>query len=246
MDSFDPGLMTLHTHSDFSDGQASLTAMTAALRNAGFTCIGFADHYADERLATIAGRIGRAGLPAYMHVARNVGVAAGVEAEILDSGKVAIEPEERRQVDYVIGGLHRLDGVRFFDDPTPIPDPTAFVDRLRTVLIAAIESGAVDCIAHPTKLPDAIRADSGELLDSHWRRPLLAAAARAGVAFDLNEDSLVPDAAFVIDCRHAGVHILIGSDAHSLAEARPLLYVRAVAAEAGLRPDDLFLPDRQR
>jgi histidinol phosphatase-like PHP family hydrolase len=242
MDRLDPGLITLHTHSDFSDGNVPLAEMTAALRRAGFTCIGFTDHYADERVATIPGRIGRARLADYIRAARSAGVAAGVEAEILDSGAVAIAPEERQFVDYVIGGIHSLDGIRFFEDQSPIADPGAFAARLRHVLNAAIDSGAVDCIAHPTKLPDAIRDNSGQLLDAAWRRPLIDAAARAGVAFDLNEDSRVPDAAFIADCRRAGVRILIGSDAHTVAEARPLEYVRTVATESALQPDDLFLP----
>lgn len=239
---FEPKRVSLHTHSSFSDGRDDIEAMASALREARFSEIGFTDHYADERIAKLAGRMTRRDIPAYVAACRNARALAGLEAEILDAGEVAIDQPEYEAVDYVIGGLHRLAGVQFFDDDTPIANPDQFVDELRTVLIQGIGSGRVDCIAHPTKLPNAIRVASQELLNSDWREPLIDAARQHDVAFDLNEDSQVPDVEFVIDCRDAGVRLLIGTDAHGVDDVREMTFVPTVVAAAGLKWEDFYWP----
>ncbi len=106
-------------------------------------------------------------------------------------------------------------------------------------------SGLLDAVAHPTKLPDSIRPYAGDLLDSSWRAPLIEAAARHAIAFDVNEDSRVPDASFIADCRQAGVKLLIGSDAHTVAEACLLEFVGEVCDAAAVVDSDLYLPRQQ-
>ncbi|MHB8618141.1 MAG: hypothetical protein ACYDAG_00995, partial [Chloroflexota bacterium] len=216
--------------------------MVDAFRQAGYDHLGFTDHFADSSFGRFEMRIDECGLEAYVQAARAARVVVGLEVEILEDGCPAIKPEQRRQVDYSIGGLHRVGGVRFFEDPTPIADEQAYVQTLKSALLGAIRSGLIDAIAHPTKLPEALREHADELLDECWRTELISTAVRHGVAFDLNEDSRVPDATFVAACRHAGARILIGSDAHSLAEARPLAYVAEVCQQAGIRPEDLYIP----
>lgn len=234
--------MSFHTHSSFSDGTASLAEMVETFHAAGIKQLGFTDHYADRRSGIFAARMDQRNLWSYLAAARALPIAVGLEVEVLEDGTVAIDDSERELVDYVLGGLHWIQGTRFFADPTPIDNPSNYVAALRTALIAAIESGRVDAIAHPTKLPDAIASRCSELMDAAWRAPLIAAAARCGVAFDLNEDSRVPDAAFVRECCQAGVKLLIGSDAHALDQAKALSFVASVWQEAGASVADLFIP----
>lgn len=237
--------MSFHTHSAFSDGRVPLKDMVAAFRAAGFTELGFTDHFGAERAGSFDRRLNEQTVVPYIRAARECGVVVGLEAEVLESGEVAIGARAADLVDYVIGGLHTMHAIRFFDDPTPIVDAESYINAIRTALVGAIESGRIDAVAHPTKIPEALHGREQELLTAHWRAPLIETAARHGVAFDVNEDSRVPDADFLRDCRAAGVRLLIGSDAHTLEEARPLSYVSAVCRAAGVRDGDLYLPQAQ-
>lgn len=237
--------MSFHTHSAFSDGRVALKDMAAAFRGAGFTELGFTDHFAAARAGTFDRRMNEHTVVPYIRAARECGVVVGLEAEILKSGEVAIGAPEAELVDYVIGGLHTMHAIRFFDDRSPITDAESYLNAVRTALIHAIESGRIDAVAHPTKIPEALHGHEQGLLTPDWRAPLIEAAARRGVAFDVNEDSRVPDAGFVRDCREAGVRLLIGSDAHTIEEARPLSYVPTVCDAAGIREDDLYIPQAQ-
>ena len=234
--------MTFHTHSDFSDGNASLDQMLAALTGAGFTHVGFTDHYAAAAAGYQRDRLDELTLSAYLDACRSRPVVVGLEVDIIGGDGPAIRERERALVDFTLGGLHSLLGVRLFQDLTPIADPRGYVHRLANELLDAMATGRLDAVAHPTKLPEAIRPHARELLDDRWRAPLIDAAARLGIAFDVNEDSRVPDAGFLADCRQAGVKLLIGSDAHSVTEARPLNFVGRVCEAAGVVESDLFLP----
>src|SRR2546430_4840512 len=106
--------MSFHTHSAFSDGAAHLRPMAAVFRAAGFRDLGFTDHYAASRAGRFDRRLNERTLLPYVRAARECDVAVGLEVEILESGQVAIDDAERAQVDYVIGGLHTMQRVRFF------------------------------------------------------------------------------------------------------------------------------------
>jgi putative hydrolase len=231
----------LHIHTSLSDGKGSIEDVVAAARPRGLELFAITDHY-EESPCPGRRAISRAELPAYLSAVGGAGAIRGVEVEIFEDGSPSISREARASVDFVIGGLHRLRGVVFWDDPTPVLDPRAFVESMRIAASRAMESGLLDVLAHPTWLPEDLRADSGRLLTPDWIRSLIRSAADNGVAMEASGVWRVPDEAFARECLRQGVKISIGSDAHDPGSVGRTAYAIALLRAAGAGDEDLFIP----
>ncbi len=198
----------LHLHSSYTDGADSIAALAEAARQRGYTHIGIADHSAS---LTVAGGIGEEQIAAQRAEvdrlnaqlrARNqrMRVLLGTEAEIRADGTVDLTPRIFELVDFVVGAVHQ----GFSADP----------DRMTARIIAALRTGMVDILAHPT----------GRLL---LQRPayavhaaeLVAAAVELGVALEINSS---PDRLDLSDVNarlavEQGALLTINSDAHNAA-----------------------------
>jgi len=251
-------LINYHSHTNWSDGRATLGEMIAGARAAGLAEFGISDHYApfpDGRQVDWA--LPPAFLPEY--VAR---VLAAKEAET--SGlivRLGIEidffPETIEQAkdtlahypfDYLIGSVHFVKpGPRFF----PIdfdasywealsPEEVNDIWRLYWLRVRALaESCCCDFIGHldlPKKygyLPTAdLAAEANAALD---------AIAAAGLAIEINTagwqkpiGEAYPSLCLLRAARDRDISLLINSDAHTPADAATG-YPRAfaIAREAG-------------
>jgi len=191
----------LNVHTLASDGRGSLAAMARAAAASGLRYLAITDHSRgpkggglDERgLGLQAARI-----RALDGKVEGLRLLAGVEVEILPDGELALDRGLLASLDWVVAAAHHaLD-----------QDRRAFTDRI----VRAVESGVVDCIAHPTGR--LLRGRDGAALDLIR---LLAAARRAGVALEINADPrrLDLDAAGCRRAREMGVALVIGSGAHA-------------------------------
>lgn len=233
----------LHMHTTASDGRGTVMDMAQQAVRLGHAYIAITDH---TKALTVARGLDERRLAAQVQHVRElapqvpgVRVLAGTEVDILRDGRLDLDLSLLAQLDWVVASVH-LD----LDQ-----DGAEMTDRL----IAAMETGVVDCIGHPT----GRRLDkrSGATLEL---QRLLKAARRLGVALEINGNPYrmdLPDIA-CRQAREAGVLLALNTDAHAPAhlsrrefglhtarrgwvEAKHVLNTRPWADIAQLRRDRL-------
>ena len=191
----------LHVHTTASDGMNTIEEMIAACRARGYAYLAICDHSKSQvqahgldeaRLARHAAQIRRA-------AARydDILVLAGVEVDIFKDGAL----------DFVTASPHSALG-------QGAAEATAR-------LIAAIESGCVHCIGHPSGR--LINARPGMELDIE---AIAAAAARHNVALEVNADPMRLDLrdTHVRAAIAAGAKIIVNTDAHRIESLELMRY----------------------
>ncbi|QSG06229.1 DNA polymerase/3'-5' exonuclease PolX [Halapricum desulfuricans] len=215
----------LHTHTDSSDGENTIAEMIEGAAAFGHEYVAITDH------ATGPGMVGGVGLDdetlreqideiRTAAAEADIGVFAGVEANIGEDGSISVAEDVLAELDLVVASPHAaLSG-----------DGT---DRL----IAAAEHPQVDIIGHPT----------GRFLN---RRPglnieydrLAAAAADAGTALEVNANPRRLDLGgqAVRAAIEAGATIVIDTDAHRPASYEYMRYGVHTARRGWAEADDVL------
>ncbi len=191
----------LHCHTVASDGKATIEEMAQAAQALGYEYLAITDHSAshgfgnDVSPAQLREQIGRVA-----EVAQGLDgftLLAGSEVNILPDGTLDYEDALLARLDWVVASIHTAFGM----------SEQALTERM----IAAIEHPLVDAIGHPT----------GRLIER--REPyaldleaVFEAAARTGTMLEINAN---PDRRDLNENHaraavHAGVPIVIDSDAH--------------------------------
>ncbi|MBX2803726.1 MAG: DNA polymerase/3'-5' exonuclease PolX, partial [Myxococcales bacterium] len=192
----------LHMHTLASDGRGTPLQMVEAALDLGHEYIAITDH--TKALDVANGLDERRLLAQVRHLRQledRVGrlrIAAGTEVDILPDGSLDLDLDVLRQLDWVVASVHHaldMDG-----------------DEMTDRLIAAMETGVVDCVGHPTGRRLGQR--SGSDLDMER---LLAVARRLGVAVEVNGNPYRMDL-HDVGCRRAremGVPVCLNTDAHA-------------------------------
>ena len=231
----------LHCHTGFSDGSNTVEQLALACRAAGYSYIGITDH---SQAAAYAGGLKPGDLARQAEEIDAVNarldgirVLKGIEADILQDGRVDYDEATLAGLDFVIASVHsRFNMSR---------------DEMTTRILAAMDNPFLTIIGHPTGRlllsRDPYELDLDRIIDK---------AATAGVALEINADPhrLDLDWRVLGRARDAGVMISIGADAHSLAGLDNVAYGVGVARKGGLvaadvlncRPVDDFLAFAQR
>ncbi len=192
----------LHCHSDYSDGTATIEQMADAARERGWEYIGITDH---SQAAHYAGGLTpddvlRQHDEIDMLNAKLKGfrILKGIEADILQDGRIDYDENLLDRFDFVIGSIH----ARFRQTGAQITER----------VLRALDDPRLTILAHPT----------GRLLLSRPPYELdvdavLAKALEKGVAIEVNADPhrLDLDWRYLHDAKRRGVMIEIGPDAHS-------------------------------
>jgi histidinol-phosphatase (PHP family) len=238
-----------HVHTTFSDGEGTIAACVEQAIAVGLPEIGIADHLSPVQpgpweTATIPFAL----LDRYVaevHEARRaypeIVVLLGVEADYA--------PEQEAELakllsaypfDYVVGGVHVVEGFEF-DDPARRHDPrwsdpdALFTSYYRIVRRAA-ELGRFDVIAHLDYI-GLWGHVAGAGVDAEVDAALTALAASGG-ALELNTDRIsdpagvmYPSLTILRRARGRGIPLVISSDAHR-AEHVGRLWDEAIATAA--------------
>jgi len=189
----------LHVHSNWSDGDATVSEMVDGAASFGHDYVAVTDH------ATGPGMVGGVGLPdeelreqrdevRTVAEAVDIGVFAGVEANISTDGSVSVADDLLAELDVVVASPHAgLDG-----------DGT---DRL----VAAAAHPEVDIIGHPTGR--YINRRSGLNVDVER---LATVAADTGTALEINANPARLDlgGGAVKTAVDSGATVAINTDAH--------------------------------
>jgi DNA polymerase (family 10) len=230
----------LHCHTRASDGSGSALDMALAAGALGLEYLAITDH--SQSLTVARGLDERRLLAQQRHIReleQQVGrlrLLAGVEVDILPDGRLDLDHAVLRGLDWVVASIHL--GLE--------QSGAEQTERL----LAAIRTGLVDCIGHPTGR--RIGERSGAELDLER---ILVEAGRYGVIVELNGNPSrmdLPD----VDARRAkelGVAVGLHTDAHAPEHLGRREFGLVTARRAWLEPRDISscwpwaaLADRRR
>jgi DNA polymerase (family 10) len=217
----------LHCHTSYSDGSSTVEELALACRAAGYQYLGVTDH---SQAAAYAGGLQpedlarqSAEIDAVNEQVEGFTVLKGIEADILQDGRIDYDEDVLQRLDFVIASVHS----RF-----------NMGEREMTArLLLAMDNPYLTIIGHPT----------GRLLLSRDPYPIdleavIDKAAQRGVALEINADPhrLDLDWRVLRDARDRGVAISIGADAHSVASLGYTEYGVGMARKGWLEARDIL------
>jgi DNA polymerase (family 10) len=217
----------LHTHTDLTDGVASLETMADAARRRGYEYYAVTDHAPDlimQRMTDekmLAQREQVRALDA--HLTGGLALLHGSELNIGPDGSVDWDADFLAGFDICVASVH-----------SHFEQSRAEMTRR---FVAACENPHVNVIGHPTtrrmgKRPP-VEVDFGELF---------RACARTGTALEINASPQRLDlpSDHIRAARDAGVRFAIDSDAHSVSDLGNMPYGAGTAQRGWLTPDDVI------
>jgi DNA polymerase (family X) len=217
----------LHSHSTYTDGRASIEQMATRARDAGLDYLAVTDH--SRRIAMSHG-LDPARLRDQWREIETVGkhlhgfkLLRGIEVDILDDGSLDLPDDVLGELDWVVASVHyKLN---------------QSVAEMTQRMIKAIRNPHVDVIGHP----------SGRLLTG--REPsafdlaeVLRVAREEGCALEVNSQperlDLTDNAC--LSAKHAGVKVVVSSDAHHPRDFAMLRYGVNQARRGWIEPGDVL------
>ena len=232
----------LHTHTNLTDGAATLAEMVAAARARGYEYYAITDHAPDlvmqrmtdekmlaqreqahdlgRRLAAEAAEAGEAAAPGG---GKAIALLHGTELNIAPDGSVDWPADFLAGFDICVASVHS-----HFDLPRR---------EMTRRFIAACENPYVNIIGHPLTRKIGRRPPVDVDLPELFR-----ACARTGTALEINAHPARLDlpSAHIKAARDAGVKFAVDSDAHSLRDLDYLQYGIATAQRGWLTADDVI------
>jgi DNA polymerase (family 10) len=216
-----------HTHTNATDGAATIEEMAQAAKSLGYEFLCITDHsqstiiangQSPERLARQIEQIHRINAKL-----KGITILAGAEVDILAEGRLDFENELLADLDWVVASVHSaLGGTR---------------ERVTLRALKAMDNPYVSCIGHPTGRligrREAMDLDMAAVIEH---------AARTGTALEVNCDPMRLDLRD-IHCRmavEAGVKLALGTDAHSPGSLSLMPFGVATAARGWATKADLL------
>ena len=193
-----------HVHTIASDGDCDISELARAAKEIGYKYICITDH---SRSSAIANGLSAERLAQQIKEIRKLNeklqgitILAGTEVDILANGSLDFDDKLLAELDFVIASIH-----------SGLASPR---EKVTTRTLKAMDNPYVNCIAHPT----------GRLIGQREAMDLdisavIKHAAQTHTAFEVNANPWRLDLKD-IHCRmaiEAGVKLVIGTDAHSVA-----------------------------
>ena len=217
----------LHCHTRYSDGSNSVEELALACRAAGYAYVGITDHSA---AAAYAGGLGAGDLERQVDEIEalnaridGIRVLKGVEADVLQDGRVDFDEQVLARLDFVIASVHTRFGMGR--------------EEMTRRILRAMDNPFVTILGHPT----------GRLLLARDPYPVdldavMEKAAATGIALEINADPhrLDLDWRTAAAARTAGAMLSIGADAHNVAGLDNVTYGIGIARKAGLGRHDIL------
>ena len=217
----------IHMHTTETDGSASIRQMGESARKLGHDSIAITDH---SQAVTVANGMTPDRFRSHMDAIAEanetidgIELLAGIEVDILKDGSLDMDHDLLAEADWVVGSIHSHFNL----------EPKAMTDRL----LAAIETGLLDAMGHPTGRilggRDGYRFDYDAVLE---------AALEHDVAMEINGSSgrLDLNAEMARTARARQVKLVLGSDAHSTRGLEEIRYALQQARRAWLEADDVL------
>src|SRR5690242_17576648 len=213
----------LHTHTDLTDGVASLGQMVAAAQRRGYEYYAITDHAPDLIMQRMTDEKMLAQREQVRALDAGLELLHGTELNIGPDGSVDWDADFLAGFDICIASVH-----------SHFEQSRAEMTRR---FVAACENPHVNVIGHPLtrrigKRP-VVEVDFGELF---------RACARTGTALEVNASPQRLDlpSDHIRAARDAGVRFAIASDAHSVSDLGNMPYGVGTAQRGWLTPDDVI------
>jgi len=213
----------LHTHTDLTDGVASLEAMVAAARRRGYEYYAVTDHAPDLIMQRMTDEKMLAQRERVRALDAGLVLLHGTELNIGPDGSVDWDADFLAGFDICVASVH-----------SHFEQSRAEMTRR---FVTACENPHVNVIGHPTtrrigKRPP-VEVDFGELF---------RACARTGTALEINASPQRLDlpSDHIRAARDAGAAFAIDSDAHSVSDLGNMPYGTGTAQRGWLTPDDVI------
>jgi DNA polymerase (family 10) len=208
----------LHSHTDWSDGKASLEQMVDAARARGYEYLAICDH-AQRLRGDLLARQAEA-IAELQELASPMRILRGIEVNIRADGSLDVDEVTLAELDWVMASVHH----GFDRDPTPR-------------VLAAMESPHVDCIGHVTNRRINTRAPSEIAIER-----VVEKAVETGTFLEINSQ---PDRLDLRDVHarlagEAGVKVVVSSDGHSVGALGYVEFGIAQARRAWLTKDQVL------
>jgi len=213
----------LHTHTDLTDGVASLQDMVAAAARRGYEYYAITDHAPDLVMQRMTDEKMLAQRDRVRALETDLDLLHGTELNIAPDGSVDWGQDFLAGFDLCVASVHS-----HFDQGR--------AEMTRRFIVAS-ENPRVNIIGHPTTRRIGRRppvdVDFGELF---------RACARTGTALEVNGSPQRLDlpSDHIRAARDAGVRFAIDSDAHSVADLGNVFYGVGTAQRGWLTPDDVI------
>jgi len=216
----------LHTHTNLSDGLASLEEMVAAAAQRGYAYYAVTDHAPNLYMERVTSQKALAQRDHLRRLDRAYGqmrLLHGTELNIGPDGGLDWPDEFLTGFDLCIASVHSHFG-----------QPRADMTRR---IIHACENPHVNIIGHPTTRLIGKRAP----IDADWDA-VFAACARTGTALEVNASPARLDLPgdYIRQARDAGVKFAIDTDAHSFGDLENMKYGVGTAQRGWLTADDVI------
>jgi DNA polymerase (family 10) len=221
----------LHSHTNLTDGAASLDEMVTAARGRGYEYFAITDHAPDLVMQRMTDEKILAQREQVASLGRQLADDGGRPMTLLHGTELNIGPDG--SVDWPAGFLAGFD-ICVASVHSHFDQPRAEMTRR---FITACENPQVNVIGHPLTRKIGRRAPVDVDLPELYR-----ACARTGTALEVNSHPARLDlpSAHIRAARESGVKFAIDSDAHSLRDLDYLRYGVATAQRGWLTPADVI------
>ena len=217
----------LHSHSTYTDGRATIEQMATRAREAGLEYLAVTDH--SRRVAMAHGldpvrlRDQWREIEAVGKQLKGITLLRGIEVDILDDGSLDLPDDVLAELDWVVASVHyKLNQSS---------------EEMTRRMITAISNPHVDVIGHPSGRLLTGREPSTFDLDQ-----VLHAAREEGCALEVNGQAERLDLTDIacLAAKHAGVKVVVSSDAHHPRDFAMLEYGVNQARRGWIEPADVL------
>jgi len=221
----------LHNHTIYSDGRLTPEEVFSIAEAKGYQA-GISDHCGEGSF-----QINRdIQFKQYLNELDKWPVLRSVE---LDLGtEIAISARLLQECDYLIGGIHSLGELNFFDNAAGLPDAEKIIGQMLDLIERKSQQFEFHILAHPGLLPVALRSHKEKILGKEWSQRLVELALKYDFALEISSRWELPSIDTIKVALNAGAMFSLGSDGHCQDSTCNLKYSLAVV-------DQLKIPEKR-
>ncbi len=127
-------------------------------------------------------------------------------------------------------------------DEVVVEDEEQFMDMLVERTLAILSQEPVDIFVNPTFLPEEINHNYDNLWTDQRMDTVIEALIKNDVALEINARYRIPSIEFIKRAREAGVKFALGTNNAGEHDLGRLEYCIEAIREAGITPEDMFIP----
>jgi hypothetical protein len=191
-----------------------------------------------------------AGIDSFLTEMKNVPAFLGMQAE----GREWVRMFSRnaiRKFDYVFTDAmtftdHRGKRVRLWiPGEYEVGEKQAFMDMLTDRIVGILENEPIDVYVNPLFLPSEIADEYDALWTDGRLRRIVSAAAKRGIAVEINERFQIPGVKFIRMAKNAGIKFTFGTN-NGDSRFGTYEYCLKMVRECGITGGDMFIPRKHR